>query len=264
MLRNMAVNADRRVARQLAKGGPALVLDEISKTESAFARSVYLRQLYKQAQLDPATLTRSFQQAAREIDSDFELGQALKAAVEHQPIDTAMPAFIEASRSIDSDFEQRQVLGKAVGRSGLTAAAVGQIIKAATPGPGDAGIESDFELGQLLRGAAKAGHVTDSNLPAYLDAARAVESDFERRNVVQALSKVQMSDAALAQVVKLAAEIGSDFERSEAIVGLSRNPSMGTASRKALADAAMGIGSEFERGKALNALTRAGVLTAGQ
>ncbi len=27
MLRNMAVNADRRVARQLAKGGPALVLD---------------------------------------------------------------------------------------------------------------------------------------------------------------------------------------------------------------------------------------------
>ncbi len=43
MLRNMAVNADRRVARQLAKGGPALVLDEISKTESAFAKSVYLR-----------------------------------------------------------------------------------------------------------------------------------------------------------------------------------------------------------------------------
>ena len=37
---------------------------------------------------------------------------------------------------------------------------------------------------------------------------------------------------------------------------------MGTATKKALADAAMGIGSEFERGRALNALTRAGVLTA--
>ena len=91
-----------------------------------------------------------------------------------------------------------------------------------------------------------------------------MESDFERRNVVQALSKAKLSDASMAEIVRLAAGIGSDFERSEAIVGLSRNASIGSASKKALADAAMGIGSEFERGRALNALTRAGVLTAGQ
>ena len=264
MLRDMAVNADRRVARQLASGGPALVLDEIGKTPGGFAKSVYLRQLYKQSQLDPATLTRSLQQAAREIDSDFELGQALKAAVDQPQIDAVMPAFVEASRSIDSDFEQRHVLAKAVGRPGLTAAAAGEIFKAATPGPGEAGIESDFELGQLLQESARNGHVDDANVSAYLAAARAVESDFERRNVVQALSKAKLSDASMAEIVRLAAGIGSDFERSEAIVGLSRNASVGSASKKALADAAMGIGSEFERGRALNALARAGVLTAGQ
>ena len=264
MLRNMAVNADRRVARQLAKGGPALVLTEIGKTDSPFAKSVYMRELYKQTQLDAPTLTRSLQQAAREIDSDFELGQALKAAAVHQPIDQAMPAFIEASRSIESDFEQRQVLAKAIARPGLTAGDAGQIFKAATPGAGGAGIDSDFELGQLLKAGAKGGHVTDANVAAYLDAARAVESDFERRNVVQALSRVKLSDAAMAQIVALAAGIGSDFEKSQAIVGLSGNAPFGTATRKALADAAMGIGSEFERGRALNALTRAGVLTSGQ
>ncbi len=229
MLRNMAVNADRRVARQLAKGGPVLVLDEIGRTDSAFAKSVYVRELYEQAQLDSTMLTRSLQQAAREIDSDFELGRALKAAAEHQPIDQAMPAFIEASRSVESDFEQRQVLAKAFGRPGLTAAAACQIVKAATPGARGAGIESDFELGQLLKGAAKPGHVTDSNIAAYLDAARAVESDFERRNVVQALSRVKLSDAAMAQIVALAAGIGSDFEKSEALVGLSGNTPLGTA-----------------------------------
>ena len=188
----------------------------------------------------------------------------MKAAVDQPQIDAVMPAFVQAARSIDSDFEQRHVLAKAVGRPGLTAAAAGEIFKAATPGPGDAGIESDFELGQLLQEAARDGHVTDANVPAYLDAARAVESDFERRNVVQALSKAKLSDASMAEIVRLAAGIGSDFERSEAIVGLSRNASIGSASKKALADAAMGIDSEFERGRALNALTRAGVLTAGQ
>jgi len=264
MLRNMAVNADRRVARQLAKGGPALVLGEISKTDGSFAKSVYLRELYKQVQLDPATLARSQQLAGREIESDFELGQALKAAAEHQPIDSAMPAFIEASRSIESDFEQRQVLAKAIGRPGLSAATAGQIFKAATPGAGGAGIESDFELAQLLKEAAAGGHVTDANVSAFLDAARAVESDFERRNVVQSLSKAKLSDAAMADIVKLAAGIGSDFEKSEAIVGLSGNAPLGTATKKALADAAMGIGSEFERGRALSALTRAGVLTAAR
>jgi hypothetical protein len=264
VLRNMAVHADRRVARQLAKGGPSLVLDEISKTEGGFAKSVYMRELYKQVQLEPGMLTRSLQVAAREVDSDFELGQALKAAAERQPIDQAMPAFIEASRSVESDFEQRQVLARAIGRPGLTAAAAGQIFKAATPGGGGAGIESDFELGQLLKDAAKAGHVTDGNVAAYLDAARAVESDFERRGVVEALSKVQLSDAAMAQIVALAAGIGSDFEKSQAIVHLSGNAPLGPTTKKALADAAMTIGSEFERGRALSALTRAGVLAAAR
>ncbi len=209
-------------------------------------------------------MTRSLQQAAREIDSDFELGQALKAAVEHQPIDAAMPAFIEASRSIDSDFEQRQVLAKAIGRPGLTAAAAGQIFKAATPGPGDAGIESDFELGQLLKARPRAvTSPTATCRPIWTRRARWNRTSSGATSC-RRCRRCRCRMPRMAQIVKLAAGIGSDFERSEAIVGLSRNPSIGTASRKALADAAMGIGSEFERGRALNALTRAGVLTAGQ
>jgi hypothetical protein len=259
-LRNMAINADRRVARQLAKGGPSLVLAEITKTEGTFARSVYMRELYKQVQLDPQTLASSFSQAARELSSDFELGQVLKAAAEHQPIETAMPAFVQATRGIESDFEQRQVLSKAVSRPGLTPDGLNAVLSAAVPGPGEAGIGSDFEMAELLKKAARGGHVTDANVASYLQAARQIESDFERRNVVQALATVTLSDAQMAEVVKLASGIGSDFEKSQAIVKLSRTTPIGAATRKALADAAMGIGSDFERGKALTALSRAGVL----
>ena len=190
-LRNMAVNADRRVARQLAKGGPSLVLAEITKTDGTFARSVYLRELYKQAQLDPQTLAASFAQAGRELTSDFELGQALKTAAEHQAIDTAMPAFVQATRAIESDFELRQVLSKAIARPGLTAENTGAIFKAAVPAAGGAGISSAFELAELLKKAARDGHVSDANVAAYLSAARQVESDFERRGVMQALASGQ-------------------------------------------------------------------------
>jgi hypothetical protein len=259
-LREMGINADRRVARLLSKGGPGLVLSELSKIHSDFSTSRHLRELYKQATLDQPTLSRSFEQAARDISSDFELAQALKEAVERQPVDGSMPAFINASRSIESDFEQRRVLAEALSRPGLTPATAGQLFKAATPGGSGSGIESDFELGRLLQDAARGGYVTDANVQAFLDAAHAVGSDFERGRVVQALGAAKLSDAATADIVRLAASIGSDFEKSQAIVGLSRRTPLGAATRKALADAAMGIGSDFERGRALTALTKAGAL----
>ena len=264
MLRDMAVNADKRVARQLARGGPALVLAEISKTGSSFARSVYLRQLYMQAVLEPPVLGQSLQQAAREVDSDFELGQALRVAAQRQPIDQALPAFAAAARAIDSDFEQRQALARAVARDGLSAQSYAALWTAATPAADGRGIASDFELAQLLKQSAGAGRVVDANVQAYLAAAHTVGSDFERRGVVEAVSAATLSDAQMAEVVGMAAGIGSDFERAQAIVGLSRRAPAGQATKKALAGAAMGIGSDFERGRALDALTRAGVLPATQ
>ena len=155
-----------------------------------------------------------------------------------------MPAFVQATRRIESDFEQRQVLSKAIGKPGLTPDGLNAILSAAVPGPGGAGLESDFEMAELLKKAARGGHVTDANVASYLTAARQVESDFERRNVVQALASVNLSDPQMAEVVKLASGIGSDFEKSVAIVKLSRTTPIGPVTRKALADAAMGIGIE--------------------
>jgi beta-lactamase regulating signal transducer with metallopeptidase domain len=262
LLREMAVGADRRVARQLAAGGPARVLDETAKVKSAFARSRYLRQLYRQTQLDAAMLERSLKFAGTSLASDFELGQVLKAAAERQPVESALDAFIGAARTIESDFEQRQVFQRLLARPALTGAATRTILAAATPAPGTQGLESDFELAQLLRAAARQGQVTAETAPAYLDAARAIGSDFERAQVIAAISAVELPDSERARVVRLAGSLGSDFERSQAVVRLARTGSHGPETRKALAETAMGIRGEFERGKALNALSRAGVIDA--
>jgi hypothetical protein len=230
--------------------------------KSDFAKSRYLRQLYRQVQLDPPMLDRSLTFAGTSIESDFELAQVLKTAADRQPVDSSMNAFIVAARTIESDFEQRQVFQRVLARPGLTGGTATAVLVAARPTGAGAGIESAFELAQLLKVAVKNGQVNDANAPAFLDAARAVESDFERGQVVAAMSHVELSDATRADLVRLAASIGSDFERSQAVVRLARGGNHGPLTRKALSEAAMGIGSDFERGKALTALTRAGVLEA--
>ena len=67
LLREMAINADRRVARTLAQGGPASVLALVSSVKGEYAKGIYLRELYAQAALDAATLARSLQQAGAEM-----------------------------------------------------------------------------------------------------------------------------------------------------------------------------------------------------
>lgn len=262
ILREMAINADRRVARQLAAGGPTRVLEETAKVASDFAKSRYLRQLYRQVQLDAPMLDRSLAFAGMSIESDFELAQVLKSAADRQPVESSMPAFIDAARTIDSDFEQRHVFQRLLARPGLTAGTASTILTAARPATGGAGIGSDFELAQLMKAAVRNGGVHAENAPAFLDAARSIGSDFERGQVVAAMSGVKLPDAPRADLVSFAASIGNDFERSQAVVRLARGGNHGPLTRKALADAAMGIGSDFERGKALSALTRAGVLDA--
>jgi hypothetical protein len=230
--------------------------------KSSFAKSRYLRQLYRQVQLDAPMLDRSLTFAGTSIESDFELAQVLKTAADKQPVESSMTAFIAAARTIESDFEQRQVFQRLLARPGLTSGTAKAVLVAARPTGGSAGIESAFELAQLLKVAAKNGQVNEANAAAFFDAARTIESDFERGQVVAAMSHVELPDQTRADLVRLAASIGSDFERSQAVVRLARGGSHGPLTRKALADAAMGIGSDFERGKALSALTRAGVLGA--
>ena len=63
LLREMPVNADRRVARQLAKGGPGLVLEEIGRTKNSYAKGAS-RALHP-VKLEPQMLSRSVQQGPR-------------------------------------------------------------------------------------------------------------------------------------------------------------------------------------------------------
>jgi hypothetical protein len=125
-----------------------------------------------------------------------------------------------------------------------------------------AGIQSDYDLAEVLVDVVKDGGLTDRTAPAFFAALPKIESDYEHRRVLQAVAQAMVSDGALAQATATTAGMNSDYDRAESLVAISRSKAVGPSTRKALAEAANRIGSEHDKGRVLSALTRAGVLTA--
>ena len=263
LVRDLAIGADTRVKRILATAGPDGVLVEIRRIKSGWARHVYFVQLLDQANLDSATLTRTLKAAGPLLDSDFERAAVLKKAAERFPLDeTSGTAYADLSRTIASDFEARQALAAALMRADISPAVAARMVKAATP-QGTAGIESDFELAELLQQVPPA--VAGSLGQVYLDAVASIGSDFERKRVLAAMARRPGLDAsAVAAIAALTTSMQSDFERAEVLLVLANSGRLEGASRDAVLKAAERISSDFERGRVLSALMKTGTLTSAR
>src|SRR5262249_54593591 len=76
-VRNTGIGADRRVARLLKAGGPSSVMGEITRIEGNYVKRLYFSELFKQASLTPEQYRQAMAQAAREVQSDYELATLL-------------------------------------------------------------------------------------------------------------------------------------------------------------------------------------------
>jgi hypothetical protein len=260
VVRDLAIGADTRVKRILASSGPDGVLAEIRRIKSGWARHVYFVQLLEQASLDSAALTRSLREAGQLLDSDFARAVVLKKAAERFPLEeTSGTAYADASRLIASDFEARRALAAALMRPDISPAVAARMIKAAVP-QGAAGIESDFELAELLQQVPPA--VAGGLGQVYFDAVASIGSDFERRRVLSAMARRPGLDASgVATITALTTSMHSDFERAEVLLVLASGGRLDGASRDAVLKAAERIGSDFERGRVLSAVLKTGTLT---
>jgi hypothetical protein len=254
VVRELAIGADARVARILAASGPAGVLDEIARIKSGWARHVYFVQLFDQASLDTATLARSLRQASQ-VDSDFARSEVARKAAERFSLDdTSAAGFADLVNAIESDFEARRALGAALTRPGLSPSVAGRLVKAAIP-QGSSGIESDFEMAELLQGLPPA--LVDALGPAYLEAVASIDSDFERKRVLAALARrPALPTPQVVSIADLTASMESDFEKAEVLLALARHQRLEGQAKDAVLKAAERIGSDFERGRVLSAVAK--------
>jgi beta-lactamase regulating signal transducer with metallopeptidase domain len=251
-VRGTGYAAPERVASILKRQGPQGVLAEISQIPSGYVKRIYFENLFRN-RLGADAVERALVQAGREVDSDFELRNALIAAAESQSLSgpTAL-AYAEAARAIGSDFELRNALAALVDKGQLGPASLTAILRTAKQ------IGSDFELATLLTEVARKTTLTDPGVRrAYVEAVGEIGSDFELRKALTAVvERGDLPADALVAVLQSARDLGSDFERATLLVAVAEKYSLSGAARDAYLAAARGIGSEFERQKAEAALGR--------
>jgi hypothetical protein len=284
IIRETAIHADARGQRILAKGGTPALLDEIAKINSDFARGRYLAVLFEHAKLDGAQTGRALA-LAKEIDSDFELRQALQGAAglrgfppaqlatllgaaqqidsdfelaellttvaEQHPLDaTLLPAWREALSGIGSDFEHRRVLDALLARGARTPGLVVLALQAADD------IGSDFERRQVLEAAAPHLRGDAAAVDAWFGALSGIGSDFEARSALEAAIENARVDIRFAdKVLAAVGDMGSDYEVREVLTALAGRMPDDAALRERYRAAARELG-DYERGEAEQALDR--------
>ncbi len=240
-------DAEGRVERLLAAGGVPEVLAEISKISGDRVARIYFEQLLAQAELSGDELARALRQMAREVGSDHEMRQLMRAVpTSATAAGATADAWLAAARSIGSDHEQRQTLTDFLERPDFDPAGFEALLDAASD------VSNDFELAALLVDVVERYPETDALPRSFVRALNTIGSDFELRKALSAaLERPGLGAEELDRLLETATAIGSDFELAELLVELARGYEgelPGTYFR-----AVATIGSDFELRKALTA-----------
>lgn len=283
LFRETGYDAEARVERLLARGGPDRVLDEVELGRGDWARATYLVKLFglvvladapreralglverldsdyearrvldaafAKQELDDAGLARLLA-VARTLDSDYELAELLIATATKLEGEAARTSWLEAARALDSDWESRRTFE--AGLASNAPAFSRRIVALAAER-----IDSSYELRCVLDAAApQAG---DAELAAqYVAAARTLSSDYERKLALNGLVEhATLGARELASVLDAVAEMSSDFERREVLVQVAPHVVGDEALVREYREVAAKL-SDWERGQALEALERAG------
>ncbi|MCC6407075.1 MAG: hypothetical protein IT453_07910 [Planctomycetes bacterium] len=282
MFRESGFDAEARIGRLLARGGAGAVLDEIELVRGEHAKVEYVAGLVRTVDLDEAQFGRVVA-ATQSFDSDYELRRALGAVFEHETIDGARAGqLLGAAKRIESDYELAELLIDAAELAGADPTAAKAWEETATlldsdyelrrtleaglaHDRGDVGsaarrlalaaerIDSDYELGTVLKSVAKRGGAPEL-ATAYVAACRSLDSDYERRNALVALlDAVALDRERVAAVLAATAEMDSDYEKQLVLAATADRAAKDPELERAYREIARSLG-DYERGKALTAL----------
>ena len=252
VMRETAMDSERRIKRIHSTGGVDAVLAEIEKIDSGHARRRYVEGIARLAPLSDRQQQRLLAVIAP-IDSDFSKRTALSALASGQTLSAASQ--VDALRivaAMDSSFEQRTVLAAMAPTLSAEADVAHAWLNAASK------IDSDFELRSAIDSLVRRDPLPATLLDAAIQATMKLDSDFEHASALVAIGR-QMTTATPAQVssyLRSAQKIDSDFERRNVLTSfVSRNP-LDKSGFLAVLQAIDGMDSDFEIRTVLAAIAK--------
>jgi hypothetical protein len=249
-VRQSGYDAERRVARLFERNGAAAVLEEVGLIKGDYAKSVYLRELLKDRQVDAAAARRVVQMATRDISSAYEKRQVL-AAVAGKYLDDreTLAEFAAAIGTINSDYDRGQALAALVKDRKLTSDQLKIVV------PAVAKMSADHDKAEALLGLLKAGGTDAIAQPAFFEAVNGIHSAYDRARALSAVLAAKPNNETVKLIVTSAAGISSDYEKSQVLIAAAKTTE-NEEIRKMLVEAARGIRSDYERGNVLAAATK--------
>ncbi|HEX2718733.1 MAG TPA: M56 family metallopeptidase [Gemmatimonadaceae bacterium] len=229
------------------------VIEEVSTSESDYAKRVGVGRLLKLARLDEAQVGRVIDVASN-MSSDYDKSELLRGLLKERLVTPALQGrYIKAASNMSSDYELDRTLQAIVDEGVLTTQSQGAIYEVAGR------MSSDYERGQLMKAVAKKYGLAADTWRGFVDAASRFSSDYELRTMLTAAVKdnPKLPDATIDAVVDLVrTKIDSDYEKAEFFIAVSRSRPPTEAEQERLAKAAESISSEYEYGRVLAALRK--------
>lgn len=250
IFRETGYDAEARVARLLRRGGTALVLSEVEQMQSDWARGQYLGTLFAAGPLAPADLDRAVA-AMERVDSDYEMRQMLDKAIGSQKLDGPLFARLlrGAARGIESDYEMAELLIGALRRLPDSEEARGAWSDAA------ATIDSDYELGRTI-GSALRNDTVGPRVAASLVAlaGREIDSDYELRQALDKAADGSAKPDVVAACLAATRQLESSYERSQALIAIAERVPLDAALLASFLESTAEIEGDYERLTTLQAV----------
>jgi hypothetical protein len=249
--RASGIEAEGRTRRLLARSGVDGVFREIELIPGDHVTRRYLAALMEATELDREQIVRWTTTAAGNLESDYELAEALSSLpAAALGDDDVQRAFVRATASIDSDYEVRRTLATLLSRERLSSDLLDPILGVARS------IESDYELAELLLLVVEQYPAGEALPGDFYAAVTTIGSDYElRRTLVRALGR-PISQADLVSLLETARSIDSDYELAELLIAIARTHALEGPAREAYERTLETIGSTYEHDRAAGALIR--------
>jgi hypothetical protein len=196
--------------------------------------------------------------SASRIESDYELASLLIVIGKQQTLSPgAMDVYVLATQTIQSDYELHRALTPLIAQPAPVPASVLKTVFRCA-----AGIDSDYELAQLLIELVNRQKIDETNRAAFFQAVDTIQSDYERGRVLKAVvSHGPVGEAMALGVIESTHRMNSAFEAANVLKGVASSQPLEGALRKAYITAAERLSSDHERDGALVMLVRGEVRT---
>lgn len=278
------VGAKERVARLYSKGGFPLVLKEVDRLNTDYAKYIYLNYLGGNHSLSDNEMLSFLNKIDTLLTSDYYRAELLNGIQENYlKKEVTANAYLQNVKDIKSDYYQYTTLNKLL-NSPLAENQLDRVLAIV------ASMKSDYYESEILKMLLKGNAISDKRFSQFMnataniksdyykseiissllsnestkdrysktiDAMQNIESNFYKASILKKLINADVKDEKeWSKLISYTAKINSDYEKSEVLIKITSKMPTSETLKNQFAEVAKSIGSEFYYGRVARAMNR--------